>query len=99
MSTEINNLRTDWFIFVRRFSMSNFYIKNRINNMLDEILPMSYGLGRENHIYIKEINSLIEDVNSTYIQIFKNNPDSIKEINDKYKEVSELIAKIKLNLK
>lgn len=99
MTEQINNVRTEWFNFIKRFSLANFYIKNRTNNMIDEILPASYGLGRENYIYIKEINSLIEDVNSTYIQIFKNNPDSIQEINQKYKEVSVSIEKIKSNLK
>jgi hypothetical protein len=96
---EINKIKEDWYIFIKKFSMSNYYVVNPVDGMLDLIDVCTYGLSKENHKNIKELNDLISSINMTYIQIFKNNSDLTDEINNKFKEVNNQINQIKLTLR
>lgn len=96
---EISKIKEDWYTFIKKFSMSKYFVSNPVDGMLDPIDMCTYGLSKENHKNIKELNDLISYINMTYIQIFKNNSDLIEEINNKFKEVSNQINQIKLNLR
>lgn len=96
---EINKIKEDWYTFIKRFSMSYFYVSNSTDGMLELISQHSFGLNKETHKSIKELNDLISVINMTYIQIFKNNSDLTKEINNKFKEVNNQINQIKLKLR
>jgi hypothetical protein len=96
---EINKIKEDWYTFIKKFSMSNYYVVNPVDGMLDLIDVCTYGLSKENHKNIKELNDLISSINMTYIQIFKNNSDLTDEINNKFKEVNNQINQIKLTLR
>jgi hypothetical protein len=96
---EVNKIKEDWYLFLKRFSMSNYYVSNPVNGMLDPIDVGAYGLNKKSHQTIKELNDLISVINMTYIQIFKNNSDLTDEINNKFKEVNNQINQIKLTLR